>query len=53
MKCAGHVACLGEVRNANRILVKKCEEKRSLRRPSHKWENNIRIDLKKIRQRVC
>jgi hypothetical protein len=40
------------VRNANRILVRKYEEKRSLRRPSHKWENEIRIDFKEIRQKV-
>jgi hypothetical protein len=31
----GHVACMGEMRNAYKILVGKPEGKRPLRRPSH------------------
>jgi hypothetical protein len=35
----------GDVINTNRILVGKPEGKRSLRRPRHRWENNIKVDL--------
>jgi hypothetical protein len=43
--CAGHVARLGESRNAYRILVGKPEGKRPLGRPRHRLEDNIKIDL--------
>jgi hypothetical protein len=39
---------MGDVRNANKISVELSEVKRSLGRPKHRWENNIRIDAKKI-----
>jgi hypothetical protein len=39
---------MGEKRNAYRILVGKPEEKRPLGRPRHKWEDNIRMDLRGI-----
>jgi hypothetical protein len=45
----GHVACMGDMRNAYEILVGKPEEKRPLGRPRHRWEDNIRKDLKDIR----
>jgi hypothetical protein len=32
----------------NRILVGMPEGKRQLRRPRHMWEDNIKIDLRKI-----
>jgi hypothetical protein len=35
----------GETRNAYRILVGKPEGKRPLRRPRHKWVDNIKIDF--------
>jgi hypothetical protein len=35
-------------RNAYRILVEKLEEKRPLGRPRHRWEDNIRMDLREI-----
>jgi hypothetical protein len=35
-----------EVRNACRILVRKCEGKRPFRRHMYRWENNIKMDLK-------
>jgi hypothetical protein len=38
----------GEVRNAYKMLVGKPEGKRSLGRRRHRWENNIRVDLKEI-----
>jgi hypothetical protein len=39
---------MGEKRNACRILVGKPEGKRPLGRPRHRWENNIRMDLRVI-----
>jgi hypothetical protein len=48
MRWAGHVALMGETRNAYRILVGKPEGKRPLRRPRRRWANNIKIDLREI-----
>jgi hypothetical protein len=48
MKWAGHVAWMGEKRKAYRILVGKPEGKRPLRRPRHRWVDNIKIDLREI-----
>jgi hypothetical protein len=45
MRCAGHAARMGEKRNAYRILVGKPEEKKPLRTPRRRWEDNIKIDL--------
>jgi hypothetical protein len=45
MRWAGHVARMSDKRNAYRILVAKPEGKISLGRPSHKWVDNIKIDL--------
>jgi hypothetical protein len=44
----GHVARMGEKRNAYRILVGKSERKRSLGRPRRRWEENIRMDFREI-----
>jgi hypothetical protein len=43
MRWAGHVALMGEKRNAYRILVGKPERKRPLRRPRCRWVDNIKI----------
>jgi hypothetical protein len=43
---AGHVARMGEKRNAYRISVGKPEEKRPLGRPRHRWVDNIKINLR-------
>jgi len=48
MRSAGHVARMSEMRNAYSILVGKPEGKRLLRRPRRRWEDNIRMNLKKI-----
>jgi hypothetical protein len=48
MWLVGHVACLGEMRNAFIILVGKPEGKRPLRRPRCRWEGNIVMDLREI-----
>jgi len=47
IRWVGHVACL-EMRNAYDILVGKSAEKRPLGRPSSRWKDNIRIDLRKV-----
>jgi hypothetical protein len=46
MKWAGHVARMGEERNAYRILVGKPERKRPLGIPIRRWEDNIRMDIR-------
>jgi hypothetical protein len=47
-KWAGHVRQIGAKRNAYRILVGKPEGKRPLRRPRHRWVDNIKMDLREI-----
>jgi hypothetical protein len=49
MRWAGHVARVGEERNAYRILVGKPEGKRSLGRLRRRWEDNIKIELREIK----
>jgi hypothetical protein len=49
MRWAGHVARMGEKRNANRILVGKPEGKRPLGRLRRRWVDNIKMDLRDIR----
>jgi hypothetical protein len=44
MKCAGHVALMGEKRNAYKILIGKPEGKRPLGEPRHRWVNYIKMD---------
>jgi hypothetical protein len=46
MRWAGHVARMGENRNAYNILVRKLEVKRLLGRPIHRWTNSIKMDLR-------
>ena len=48
IRCAGHVARLGEKRGAYRVLVGKPEGKRPLGRPRHRWEDNIKVDLQEV-----
>ncbi|KAJ4437065.1 hypothetical protein ANN_17200 [Periplaneta americana] len=45
LRWAGHVARMGESRNAYRVLVERPEGKRPLRRPRRRWEDNIKMDL--------
>jgi hypothetical protein len=49
MRWVGHVARMGEARNAYRILVGKPEGKRPLRRPTRGCVNNIKMNLREIR----
>jgi hypothetical protein len=46
MRWAGHVARMGEKRNAYRIFVGKPEGTRPLGRPRCRWKDNIRMDLR-------
>jgi hypothetical protein len=48
MRWVGHVARMGEGRGVYRVLVGKPEEKRPLGRPRRRWEDNIKMDLRKI-----
>jgi len=48
MRWVGHVACMGEVRNSYKILVRKSEGKRPSGIPMHRQENTIRMDLREI-----
>jgi hypothetical protein len=45
---AGHVANIGKMRNAYNILVGKPEVKRTFGRPRHRWDDNIRLDIREI-----
>jgi hypothetical protein len=46
MRWTGHVARMGEKRNANRILVGKPDGTRPLGRPRRRWVGNIKMDLR-------
>jgi hypothetical protein len=48
MRWVGNMAHMGEKRNVCRIFVMEPEGKRSLERPRHGWENNIKMDIKEI-----
>jgi hypothetical protein len=52
LKWAGHVAHIGERRGAYRVLMGKPEGRRLLERPWHRWEDNIKIDLREVGWRV-
>ncbi|KAJ4438518.1 hypothetical protein ANN_14463 [Periplaneta americana] len=48
LRWAGHVARMGESRNAYRVLVWRPEGKRPLGRPRRRWEDNIKMDLREV-----
>jgi len=48
MRLAGHVACIKVNRGVYRVLVGDTEGKRPLGRPRHRWEDNIKMDLKEV-----
>ncbi|KAJ4430106.1 hypothetical protein ANN_22316 [Periplaneta americana] len=48
LRWAGHVARMGESRNAYRVLVGRPEGKRPLGRPRGRWEDNIKMDLREV-----
>jgi hypothetical protein len=46
MRWAGHVARMGERIGACRVFMVKSERKRQLGRSRHRWEDNVKMDLK-------
>jgi hypothetical protein len=48
MRWAGHIEHMGEGRGVYRVLVGKPEGRRPLGKPRHRWEDNIRMDLREV-----
>jgi hypothetical protein len=48
MKWAGHVACMGGMRNVYNILIGKPEGRKPFGKPRRRREDNIRLDLREI-----
>jgi hypothetical protein len=48
IKWAGQVSRIGEGRGISGVLVGRPEGKRPLGRPTHRWEDNIKMDLREI-----
>jgi hypothetical protein len=46
MRWVGHVACMGEGSGVYKVLAGRPEGKILLGRPRHKWEDNIKVDLR-------
>jgi hypothetical protein len=45
MRCAGHVARMGDERKLYKVLVGKPKGRRPLGRPKRRWEDGIRMDV--------
>jgi len=45
IRWVGYVARMGERSGVYRVLVRELEGKRSLGRPSRRWQDNIKMDL--------
>jgi hypothetical protein len=48
MRWVGHVACMGEERGVQWVLVGKPEGKMPSGRPRHRWEDNNKMDLQAV-----
>jgi hypothetical protein len=48
MRWAGHMVRMGEVRGACNIFVGKPDGRRPLGRPSRRWEDNIKMNLREM-----
>jgi hypothetical protein len=48
MRCAGHVAHMGERSGVYRVLVGRPEGMSSLGRARRRWEDNIKMDLQEV-----
>jgi hypothetical protein len=53
MSREGHVARMGEMRNAYKNISRKSEGKRSLGKHRDRWEDNVRMDLSEIGWGKC
>ena len=51
MKWAWHVACMGKRSGVYGVLVGKREGMGPLGRPRRRWDDNIKMDLQKVRCR--
>ena len=49
MRWGRNVPHIGERRCVYRVLVGKPDGKRTLGRPRHRWEDNIKMDLQKVK----
>jgi hypothetical protein len=47
-KQALHAACMGEMRNACKVLAGKSDGKRSVGRHKRRWEGDIKMDIEQI-----
>jgi hypothetical protein len=45
----GHVAYTAVRRGTNRVLMERSEQNRPLGRAGHRWEDNIKMDLQRVR----
>jgi hypothetical protein len=48
IRWVGHVACMGERKGVDKVLVGKPEAKRPLGKPRHRWEDIIKIYLQEV-----
>jgi hypothetical protein len=48
MRWEEHVSCMGEGRGIYRVLVGRPKGKSAVGRPRHRWEDNIKMDLREI-----
>jgi hypothetical protein len=48
LRYAGHVARMGKERKVYKVLVGKSEGKTPLGRPSRRWKDGIRMELREI-----
>ena len=48
LRWAGHEARMEGGKSAFKVLMGKPTRKRTLRKPRHRWEDNIKIDLKEM-----
>ena len=53
MRWAGYVVCMGERRDAYRVLVEKPEGNRPLGGSKRRWEDNITTDLQEVGLGAC
>jgi hypothetical protein len=49
MRYVKHTAYIEQLRSAHKVLVRKAERKRSVRKPRHRWACTIKMELKEIR----
>jgi hypothetical protein len=48
IRWVGHVACMEGGRNEYRVLVVKPKGKGPLVRPTHRWEDGLKMDLREV-----